>query len=52
MLRLTLTDGSGRLAGLATNATIEGLARIDKALFGSYGVTFQMALTDWTVTPR
>jgi hypothetical protein len=51
MLRLTLTDASGRLASLAKNATIEGLARIDKASFGSYGVTFQMALTDWAVSP-
>jgi len=50
-LRLTLTDASGRLASLTNNATVEGLARIDKASFGAYGVTFQMALTDWTVTP-
>ena len=50
-LRLTLTDASGRLASLTENATIEGLARIDKASFGSYGVTFQVALTDWAVRP-
>jgi hypothetical protein len=51
MMRLTLTDRSGRLAGITTNATIEGSARIDKAFFGAYGVTFEMALSDWTVAP-